>query len=340
MNTGKISVLSLMLQITVYASTANSAPILEEMNLHTMLESTSSVLTTLGDYSVLNPDGITNGTANTGGRGISWTGTFSSSGWNYSGTGIFGGLPLSMNYSGTLSGSDGADITVAISGTGSLGSQPLLMSGSTQWFYDTATNDYLTMAFAQETKIGADSRWGWVVGTERIFCVGEGTVSGVIAGESILVAVASSGKRSALGSGIKTCFAPTSPDFFKKGSLTISKIRKSALNELRHAAPLAPALPSIGDLFNSDNQGTVVADDGGLYADDMSNRYRTNGIRGSGGTPDVEPTVVGTTTSIPEPATVWIVCVGLMGLLGTRRRIAKFPAIQVLHGVREGRTTR
>jgi hypothetical protein len=59
-NTNQLSA-PLVIPIAIYASSASSAPILEEMNLFTMLEPTISVFTTLGDYSSLNPDGITNG---------------------------------------------------------------------------------------------------------------------------------------------------------------------------------------------------------------------------------------------------------------------------------------
>lgn len=206
MNTKQLSVF-LTLPFTIYASTADSALILEEMTRHTMLESTASVLTTLGDYSVLNPDGITDGTTNIGGTGISWTGSYSDSGWGYTGTGSFGGVPLSMSYSGALSGIDGSDITVTIAGTGFLGSQPLLMNGSTKWFYDIATDDYLTMAFAQEITLGTG---------------GTGAPAGVVAGL----------KTGAVVGGAATV-----------GTTAISAAVKTTLAEDQHSAPATPATP-------------------------------------------------------------------------------------------------
>lgn len=320
MNTKKLSAFFLMLPFTIYASTADSAAILEEMTLHTMLESTTSVFTTLGDYSVLNPDGITDGTANIGGSGISWAGSYSNSDWSYTGTGSFGGTPLSMNYSGALSGSDGSDITVSIAGTGFLGSQPLLMNGSTQWFYDTATDDYLTMAFAQETKIGANSWWGWVVGAELTLGVGAGVVSGLVAGGVITLGTGGTGAPVAVVAGVKTGAVVAAEATV--ATTAISAAVKTTLAEDQHSAAATPATPSTSDLFSPGNQGTLVADNGALYADDMNNLYRSAGSYAGG-------TFSGTTTSVPEPATVWLVCVGLLGLLGTRKRISKFPAIQV-----------
>lgn len=231
------------------------------------------------------------------------------------GTGSFGGLPLSMSYSGTLSGSDGSDITVGIAGTGSLGSQPLLMNGTTTWFYDVGTNDYLSMDFAQETRIGANSWWGWVVGAELTLGVGAGVVSGLVAGGAITLGTGGSGAPAGVVAGIKTGVVVGAGATV--ATTAISAAVKTTLAEDQHSAPATPATPPTSNLFNPSNQGTLVADNGGLYADDMSNRYRSTGSYAGG-------TFSGTTTSVPEPATVWMVCVGLLGLLGTRKRKSKF----------------
>jgi len=304
-----------LLLILVGVASAYAIPYQEEMTLHTMLESTASVLTTLGDYSVLNPDGITDGTANIGGSGISWTGSYSDSGWIYTGTGSFGGIPLSMSYSGVLSGNDGSDIIVTIAGTGFLGSQPLLMNGSTKWFYDIDTEDYLTMAFAQETKIGANSFWGWVVGAELTLGIGAGVVSGLVAGGAITLGTGGSGAPAGVVAGIKTGAIVGAGATV--ATTAISAAVKTTLAEDQHSAPTTPATPSTTNLFNPNNQGTLVTDDGGLYADDMSNRYRSTGSYAGG-------TFSGTTTTVPEPATVWMVCLGLLVLLGTKKRKSKF----------------
>lgn len=337
MNSKTLSIV-LMLPLMIFVSKAESALILlQEMALHSMLESTASVLTTLSDYAVSNPDGISNGTANIGGGGISWTGSYGDSGWSYSGNGSFGGMLLSMSYAGTLSGADGTDITVTIAGTGMLGNQPLLMNASTKWAYDATLDDYLAMDFAQETKVGAASYWGWVVGGEKVICIkadagsGNGVVrGGVIAGNDIVLSsIASLGKRTAFGSGIKFCFSPigVAGEFLlssvastgKKGGMTVSSVTKSALNNIQHVAPALP--PPFSDLLSPANQGTLVADDGGLYADDMFNRFRSTGSY-VGDT--LGGTFSGITSSVvPEPAIGWLVMAGVLGLMGTRKRKSK-----------------
>ena len=311
----------MVLPIAIFADNAKSALLLQEITLHTMLESTVSVLTTLGDYAVLNPDGITNGTAKIGAGGIAWTGSYSDSAWTYAGAGIFGGAALSMTYSGLLTGADGSNISVSIAGTGFLGSQPLLMNGSTTWTYDSATDDYLTMEFAQETKIGAASRWGWVRGREPVYCVKGGVVRRVIAGNDIGVSpVDSSATPAVVGRGMRKCFPVDAAGEIlvavassgKQGTMAVSATRKTALQESQHVAPGLP--PPLSDLFSPDNQGTLVADDGGLYADDMFNRYRSTGRY-------TADTFAGITINVvPEPATAWMVLIGMMGLWGAQRR--------------------
>lgn len=318
MKTKKFSVF-LILPFTIYASTANSATILEEMTLHTMLESTASVLTTLGDYSVLNPDGITDGTANISGGGISWTGSYSDSMWSYTGTGSFGGVPLSMSYSGALNGSDGSNINVTAVGTGYLGSKQLLMNGSTTWSYDTTTNDYHSMTFAQETKIGANSWWGWVVGAELVLGAGAGVVSGLVAGGAITLGTGGTGAPVGVAAGIKTGAVVGAGATV--ATTAISAAVKTTLAEDQHPAPATPATPPTSILFNPSNQGTLVTDNGNLYADDMSNLYRSAGSYSGG-------TFSGITTAVPEPEAFWMLGVGLLGLLGIRNKKSKFSAIQ------------
>jgi len=315
MNTRRFGEFILVLPLTIYAGTTASATLLEEINLHTMLESTTSVLTTLGDYTVLNPHGTTNGTSNIGGSGLTWAGSYGSSGWNYQGSGIFGGLPLAMNYSGTLSGDDGSDITVAFSGSGKLGSQPLLMNGTTKWSYDVATDDYLTMVFAQETKIGENSFWGWVVGAEFLIGAGAGVITGLVAGGAITLGTAGTGAPAGVVAGIKT--GATVGGAATIGAATVSAAVKTTLAEDPQPAPAKPATPNTtSSILDPKHQGTVVTDGGGLYADDMFNRHRSVG-RYAGGT------YSGLTFFVSEPATIFMVGIALLGLLraGKSRRV-------------------
>ena len=64
-------------------SLAQASPVTEQLNLLTMLEATTTSLTTLGAYSVLNPLGETNGTALLRPAGLSWSGSYNADGWSY-----------------------------------------------------------------------------------------------------------------------------------------------------------------------------------------------------------------------------------------------------------------
>ena len=324
--------IALAIPLLLLYPTTQAAPVLQEFSLHTMLEASAGVLTTLGDYSVLDPDHFTDRTALIGAGGISWTGSYSSSGWSYTGAGLFGGASLSMAYSGAVSGSYGSgDIVVSINGTGMYGTQPLLMNGSTTWYYDAVADDYLSMDFAQETKIGSNSWWGWLVGRENVYCLKEGVAPRIIAGNEILVSAASSGKPSAIGRGSVKCLTPLDlagntfltsvASSGKKGSMAVSVYGQTILQKTQHVKPGLPA--PLVDLLDPGNQGTLVTDEGGLFADDRFNRYRSSG-RYSGD--DSGGNFSGLTTSIPEPSTVWLVCLAACGLLAVRRRNSRIMA--------------
>ena len=302
-------------------SLAQASPVTEQMNLLTMLEATTTSLTTLGAYSVLNPLGETNGTALLGPAGLSWSGSYSADGWSYSASGMLGGAALSLSYTGRLQGAEGGDISVVFSATGQLGLQPILMNGATLWHFDAAADDYLEMDFSQEAKIEANSRWNWTKGREVVKCAGDGIVTDLITGGLILVAESSSGKKSDIGSGLRHCVKDLTP-FRRHGSLTVSVISSTAFTADRQVAPAAPPRPQESDLLNPANQGSLFTDDGRLFADDASNRFRssgvwTAGIRGSGGT------LEGDTFNVAEPGGMALQLLALAGLacaLRTRRR--------------------
>lgn len=329
--------LPVLLHLSGLAGPAQSSVLLQEMALHSMLESTASVLTTLGDYAVLNPDGLSNGSPTIGQAGIAWRGTYSDTGWTYSGSGQFGGMALQLNFSGSLRGSDGSAIAIAVVGSGTLGSQPLAIGGNSTWLYDAASDDYLSMIFRQETKIGDHSHYGWVVGFEKLLCILQGPTDlgpggrqfGTIAGPTptVLIADASSGKKTAYGAGFKWCYTPVNfagdmgltsvSSTGKKGSLTVSSMRKSALSQSPQAAPAFGA--PFSDFLAADNQGTLVAGAGGLDADDMDNRYRSSGQAAAGN-------FSGVTASLPEPGMAGLLATALL-TLGLVRRLRSKPTV-------------
>ncbi|MEX2631213.1 MAG: PEP-CTERM sorting domain-containing protein [Tistlia sp.] len=314
MHSNKLGVL-VVLPIALHAGSADAATILQEMNLITAAEATTSVLTTLADYSLLNPDGITNGGAAIGAGGISWSGAYSDAGWSYAGAGVFGGVPLTMNYTGILSGSDGTDVTVSFDGSGLLGSQPLLMNGTTTWLFDTGAGDYLTMEFAQQTKIGTDSFWGWVVGAEFLAGIGAGVVSGLIAGGAITLGTGGAGAPAGVAAGLKTGLIVGGAATV--GATAVSAAVKTTLTPDPTPPPPPPSPPSQSDPFKPSNQGVLVADAGSIYADDLANRYRSSGSF-------TTTQLSGRTVSVPEPSGLSMLLAGLFGLLcvliGSRRR--------------------
>ena len=240
-------------------------------------------------------------------------------------------MALQLNYSGSLNGSDGSAIAMTVVGSGTLGTQALAMSGGSNWLYDAASDDYLSMTFSQETKIGAHSNYGWVVGYEKVLCVLPGPTDvgqggrqfGTIAGPTpdVLVGIASSGKKTAYGAGLKWCYTPitfagdigltSESSTGKKGSLTVSSMQKSALSNFQHAAPGFGA--PITDFLAAETQGTLVAGAGGLDADDMDNRYRSSGQADGGN-------FIGLTTSLPEPGMAGLLAAALLALGLSRRR--------------------
>lgn len=315
-----LAVLALLWQPRVQAS-----PLTQEMALHAMLESVSSALTTMGDYSSLNPDGISNGSARIGAAGLSWTGSVDDQGWTYSGSGMFGGMALSMSLSGLVSGADGSDISFTIAGSGTLGTQPLLMDGTSIWRYDSVLDDYFDSDFAEHTKIGASSWHGWGVHRRRVWCAIPDTVNGsaiiadIIAGGQVLMSDASSGKKVRYGGGMKYCYYPfpfglqSVASSGKMGSLVAGAALKSALAP---AAGAPPAFPTpIANFLDASNLGSVVQPGGGLDGDDVDNRYRSSGRF-------IGNSFSGLTQDVPEPGSAALALLALTAAAVVCRRRA------------------
>ena len=320
-----------LLPTLLWAGTARAMPLVHEMALHSMLESTTSVFTTLRDYAILNPDGISDGSGGIHGSPLAWSGSFGSTGWSYNASGIFSGMALTLNYTGSLSGSNASDVVVTMTGTGSLGNQPLLMDGTSTWYFNAAAQDYLEIDFDQTTKIGANSRYGRVKGKEKVICIVDGEVVGdgklppVVAGEPVeLRSVSSSGKPTRYPTtnlydyGVKRChLAPVEltsvSSTGKRGLTTVSTIVVSILSDGSRPPLVSPAAILPGQEFDPSNLGTVVATDGGMYADDARNQFRSTGQFLA------DQTFSGTTISVPEPGSAWLTGLALAALLAFPR---------------------
>ena len=320
-----------VLPALLWIGTAKAMPLIQEMGLHSMLESTTSAFTTLRDYAVLDPDGISDNTGNIGGGPVTWSGTFGSAAWRYEAAGVFSGMALAMNFTGILTGSGNSDLVVHISGSGMLGDQPLLITASATWYYDATVQDYLQMDFDQITKIGANSWYGRVTGKEKIVCIvdgvviGDGTLPPVIPSAPVeLTSVASSGKKSRYPTandyrpGTKLCqSAPVEltsvASTGKRGIATVSTIVVSVLSNGSAPARVLPAAIAPGHEFDPSNLGTVLATDGGMYADDARNQFRSTGQFLT------DQSFSGTTISVPEPGSAWLTGFALAALLAVPR---------------------
>ena len=335
MNSMKLRV-AFILPVMLFGGATQALPIVQEMALHSMLESTTSVFTTLRNYAILNPDGISDGSGGINGSPIAWSGAFDNTGWSYSASGLFSGMELTLDYTAIVNGSDASDVVITIAGTGRLGNQPLLMAGSSTWYFDGVAQDYLAMDFDQGTKIGANSLYQRVKGREKIICMldgvvvgGDGLVPPVLAGPPVeLMGVASSGKKiryatpNIYGSGTKEChLAPvvltSAASSGKRGLATVSTTVVSLFSRTSLPALEFPAPVLAGQDFAPSNQATLVATDGGLYADDPFNQFRSTGQFLDDGT------FTGTTISVPEPGSAWLMALALTAIFFVRGRRAR-----------------
>jgi hypothetical protein len=235
----------------------------QQMNVHTMAEAALSVMTQLADV---------NGSAIN--QPLVWSGTYDDNQWTYTAAGDLGGEALSLNYSGTLAGLDGQDITVSFTGTGMLGQEPLLMTGQTRFIWDPASSDYRHFEFEQLTKVGANSAWGWVVGAEVVAGVGFGVAVGVGVGTVI--------PPGGVALGVKTGIYATA---------ILASVSKSAHDKITQgiAAPPKPPFPPFptdlvgGESFPSEgNVITVVEDTGAIAGKDHSGEFRLGGTYAAG----------------------------------------------------------
>jgi hypothetical protein len=274
----------------------------ELMNLTTAIEASTSGLTTIVD------------SQGAGLSQLSWSGTFSDSGWTYSGFGVLAGKAVNLVYTGALTGSQGANITVTFSGTGSLGSDPLLMGGMTTWVFDPSLNDYAAMDFEQLTKIGSGSLWGWIVGAET---VGGGVIGGAAGLAGGVVATAATG---GLGVGAGVALTAGGALGGAAAGVGISAGVKSLLGPSPPPKPSASARPVFPGtptplLATPGMIYTAVSVGGNLAGSDL------NGNIISSGSFDVTSgRFNGSSTTIPEPPTFATIAVGLWALAYVLRR--------------------
>lgn len=114
---------------------------------------------------------------------LGWTAKVSDRLWsmNIESYGANEGVRIAIN--GYIWDAEGSSSTVSFTGTGNAGSEPILIHGRINWPKDKIKGDVNSMTFEQTTKIGKNSLWSWVVGTEIVGCgVAGGISANVLAG--------------------------------------------------------------------------------------------------------------------------------------------------------------
>lgn len=303
-----ISILFLVYFLSLFPAGVARAEILgtELLNFETALEAELSTVTTLTDY--------------LGVRGLStplnWNGSYSATGWNSFLGGTISGIPLSLSYTGMLSGDFGTQtVVVSYTATGSLGSDALFISGSSTWAYDASRQDYFDLDFAQLTKIG-DPFWGWVVGLES---VGGGLIGGAAGLAGGAIATAATG-----GLGLGAGIALTAGGALGGAgtAIGISVGVKELLKD--DTPPPKPVVPQPRPVYPDTEtpqyaqSGTIIIATNGLQdfaGSDLSGQYITSGRYS-----DTDNTFYGVTSNVPEPTSLILLSGSVLGYALSRIR--------------------
>lgn len=198
-------------------------------------------------------------------QGFSWSATYSDRDLVFSGSGIIGEQKVSFTSSGYLWGEEKQNLLFSYSGIGYAGKDPLRINGKSDWPFDVKSSDYLTMDFQQAIKLGDNSFWGWVVGSEII-------VGGVIgAGGAIATsAVATGGVALGAAIWIGAAGGATVATAFVSASETVKNLTESH-------EPVAP--PPKPDRFKVPTEPGVLKPADGLIYTAISKEGK---IQGSG----------------------------------------------------------
>ena len=136
--------LGILLQIISPISVIKAATLKESVNQSALLLSSSFTVNSL-EYLGYIADSET----------FDLSGNFSDAGFSSSTTGIVGGNPFNLNYTGTLSGNEGSDITVSMSSNGNLGGSTISTTSTLVWNFDPITNNYTSIQYQEAGAINA-----------------------------------------------------------------------------------------------------------------------------------------------------------------------------------------
>jgi hypothetical protein len=160
--------------------------------------------------------------------------------------------PIEFTILGEMRGEDGSDLVVSYSGSGINGTDPIQINGKMEWPYDRAAADYTEMDFSQQSKFGANSKWGWVVGAEIGFGA---TIAAGGAIATLIVTTGGAGGLLAIPIGIAA--AGTGAAGFVGASAAAKSLFESEKPTPQPPAPKRPRRPSKSEKV-APSKGTIV----------------------------------------------------------------------------------
>ncbi len=240
---------------------------------------------------------------------LSFSGQIGDTGWSNHITGTLNGDALDITISGTLSGNIGEDIFVSFSGSGTWGTDPILISsGLSHYFYSNVLGDYYASDFQQLTKIGSASLFGWSVGLEWVGGATLGAIAGAVA--------CSPGVVTAVGGGVIGGIAGgESAAAFSERLWKLSSVQTSAPS----TAGLARPLPIPGE---------TISGRGGNY-EVTAFDFGDNRLHSASGPistwAQVQPDLSfsGAICTVPEPSSLAIFATGVVSMIFKRARRRK-----------------
>ena len=153
-----------------------AATLFEHVNLATMIETSTTSLDLLKELPGYGSDLQTK-----------WDGNFDENSWSLKGSGNLGNKSISMQYTGSLSGTFGNNLEINYTGIGLVGSDTFEVNGTTTWIFDKGANGYTNMLYNDQISL---PWWKWIV--KGIELVASGIAGAVNPGLGAGVSIAAS----------------------------------------------------------------------------------------------------------------------------------------------------
>lgn len=104
---------------------------LEAISFTSMLEAQGSTMYALNQLGYLTP-----------GSNVTWSGTYSETGWTSVANTTLHGRPFTFAYQGVLNGTYGSNISTLVAGSGFINNEDYSSTARQTFFYDSTRNDY------------------------------------------------------------------------------------------------------------------------------------------------------------------------------------------------------